>query len=89
MNEVAYLEPNKDKDLIDLLAGNLEPLIERVGNTEVHHYQHAIEDHESEVLLNTPTPPGNEVVTALVGQPVDDPEEEEDGQREQLVEVEG
>ena len=58
-------------------------------HAEVYHYQHRVEDHEPKVLLHTAAPPGYEVVTALVGQPVDDPEEEEDGQGEQLVEVEG
>lgn len=85
----AYLEPDEYEDLIDLLAGDLEPLIERVSHTEVHHYQHRVEDHEPEVLLYTAASPGYEVVTALVCQPVHDPEEEEDGQGEQLVEVEG
>ena len=84
----AYLEPNENEDLIDLLSGDLEPLIECVSHTEVYHNQQRIEDHEPEVLLHTPTPSRYEVVTALVGQPVNDPEEEEDSQGQQLVEVE-
>ena len=36
-----------------------------------------------------PAPPRHQVVTALISQPVHDPEEEQDCQREQFIEVQG
>jgi len=74
LNLIEYLETDKDKNLVELVSWNLESFVEGMSNTEVKHNEYPVEHNQSCMFPLAAAPPGYQVVTPLIGQPVNYPE---------------